>query len=129
MATITLRGRVLSGVGEGRIFTNLDWAREQFQKKIGFKPYSGTLNIRLIGENKKIRLLRSFKGIKIEPPERFFGGRCFKALIMNRISGAVVIPDSSRHPRNVLEIIAPLNLRRELNLEDGDEVDVQVWLE
>lgn len=129
MAAITLRGRVLSGVGEGKIFTNLDWARQQFQEKICFKPYPGTLNILLIGEDEKIRRLRSLKGIKIEPPERFFGGRCFRALIMNRIGGAIVIPDSSRHPSNVLEIIAPVNLRRELSLRDGDEVDVQVWPE
>ena len=128
MATITLRGKVLSGVGEGSLYTELDWAREQFQERIGFRPYPGTLNIRIVGED-NIRLLRSFKGIKIEPPNGFFGGTCFKALVDKKVSGAVVIPDSSKHPIDVLEIIAPVSLRKELNLADGDEIDVQIWLE
>ncbi len=128
MATITLRGKVLSGVGEGSLYTELDWAREQFQERIGFRPYPGTLNIRIVGED-NIRLLRSLKGIKIEPPNGFFGGTCFTALVDKKVSGAVVIPDSSKHPTDVLEIIAPVSLRKELNLADGDEIDVQIWLE
>ena len=128
MVTVTLRGKVVSGIGEGRAFTSLDWAKRQFRGKLGFNPYAGTLNIRTIGEE-NIELLRSSKGIQIDPPKGFFGGKCFTALIGRRICGAVVIPDSSTHPSNVLEIIAAVSLRKELNLDDGDEVDVQVRLE
>ena len=128
MVTVTLRGRVVSGVGEGRAFASLDWARRQFREKLGFNPYAGTLNIQTIREE-NIELLRSSKGIQIDPPKGFLGGKCFAALIGKRIYGAVVIPDSSKHPSNVLEIMAPLSLRKEFNLDDGDEVDVQVWLE
>jgi len=128
MFTVTMRGKVVSGVGEGRAFTSLGWARRQFREKLGFNPYAGTLNIQTIREE-NIELLRSSKGIQIDPPKGFLGGKCFTALIGKRIRGAVVIPDSSRHPSHVLEIIAPLSLREELNLDDGDEVDVQVWLE
>ena len=128
MVTVTLRGKVVSGVGEGRAFTSLDWARRQFREKLGFNPYAGTLNIQTIREE-NIELLRSSKGIQIDPPDGFLGGKCFTALIDKRVYGAVVIPDSSKHPSNVLEIIAAVSLRKELNLDDGDMVDVQVWLE
>ncbi len=129
MVIITLKGKVFSGVGEGRMFTDLSWAKKQFQDKMGFQPRSGTLNIRLSGGIEKMKLLKSFKGVEIEPPEGFFGGRCFKALIMGEVNGAVVIPDVSRYPSNVLEVIAPINLREKFNLNDGDEIDLEVWLE
>lgn len=126
---VALKGKVFRGIGEGRTFTDLGWARRQFRDKMGFEPYPGTLNIRFSEDNEKIRLLRKSKGVKIEPPEGFLSGRCFKALIMGRVTGAVVIPDSPRYPSNVLEIIAPVNLRRKLNLDDGDEVSLEIWLE
>jgi len=129
MPLLTLRGKVVSGVGEGKIFTNLKWAKRQFQKKLGFQPYPGTLNIQIFRDYKKVKLLKSFKGVEIKPLEGFFGGRCFKAQIMEKIDGAVVIPKFSRYPSNVLEIIAPVNLRKKLNLNDGDEVKVDIWLE
>jgi len=129
MVIITLRGRVFSGVGEGRVFTTLGWARRQFRDKIGFQPYPGTLNIRLSNDDEKIRMLKSYKGIVIDPPAGLFGGRCFKALIMGRVYGAVVIPDVPGYPRNILEIIAPISLREKFNLKDGDEVNLEIWLE
>lgn len=129
MVTITLKGKIFSGVGEGKAFTNLSWARKQFRDKIGFQPYPGTLNIHLSVDNEKMRYLKNLKGIEIEPQEGFFGGRCFKALIMGEVNGAIVIPDVSRYPSNVLEIVAPINLREKFNLDDGDEVNFEVWLE
>jgi len=129
MATITLKGKVFSGVGEGRIFTSLGWATRQFREKVGFEPYPGTLNITLSEDGQKAGLLKSFRGMEIEPPKGFLRGRCFKALIMGKVKGAIVIPDSSRYPNNALEIIASTNLREKLHLNDGDEVDLEVQLE
>ena len=129
MVTITLKGKVFSGVGEGRTFTSLGWARRQFREKVGFEPYPGTLNITLSEDGEKARLLKSFTGMEIEPPKGFLRGRCFRALIMGNVKGAIVIPDSSRYPYNALEIIAPTNLRERLQLNDGDEVDLEIQLE
>ena len=125
---ITLKGRVFSGGGRGSLFVNLPWAKKQFKEKLGFNPYPGTLNLQLPSRT-DIENLRKAEGVKIEPQEGFQSGRCFKALVMEKIWGAIVIPDVQGYPPDLLEILAPVNLRKALELKDGVEVDVTVWLE
>jgi len=125
---ITLKGRVLSGGGTGSFFVKLPWAKKQFKEKLGFNPYPGTLNLQLTSRM-DIENLRKAEGIKIEPQEGFHGGRCFKALVMEKVWSAVVTPDVQGYPRDLLEILAPVNLRKALELKDGMEVEVTVWLE
>ncbi len=68
-------------------------------------------------------------GIKIEgfkTKERTFGEvKAFKCRI-NGIGGAIVIPQRTHYPKNVIEIIAPVKLREVLGLKDGDWVEVEV---
>ena len=125
---ITLKGRVFSGGGTGSFFVNLPWAKKQFREKLGFSPYPGTLNLQLSPGTDVRELRNSTKGIKIESPEGFHEGRCFKALIMEKLWGAVVVPDVPGYPHNLLEILAPVNLRETLGLKDGVEIEVTVWL-
>ena len=125
---ITLRGTVFSGGGLGSFFVNLPWAKKQFKEKLGFNPYPGTLNLRLPSRT-GTENLRKAGGIKIEPQEGFHSGRCFKALVMEKVWGAVVVPDVQSYPLDLLEILAPMNLRKALELKDGMEVEVTVWLE
>lgn len=125
---MTLRGRVTRGGGRGSFFVNLPWARKQFMEKLGFDPYPGTLNLRLSPgtDIKKLRLIT--KGVRILPKDGFCEGRCFKALVMKKVWGAVVVPLVSDYPSDLLEILAPVNLRDALRLEDGMEIEVSVWL-
>jgi len=126
---ITLKGRVSSGGGTGSLFVNLPWAKKQFKNKLGFKPYSGTLNLQLSPGNDVKALRNTTKGIEIKAPEGFHEGRCFKALIMGKHLGAVVVPDVPRYPNDLLEILAPVNLRETLELKDGVEIEVVVLLD
>jgi riboflavin kinase len=41
---------------------------------------------------------------------------------------AIVIPDVPNYPEDVLEIVAPVNLREKLQLKDGDHVEIEVTL-
>jgi len=123
-----LKGKVFSGGGTGSLFVNLPWARKQFRTVLGFNPYPGTLNLRMSGTD-IAELRHATRGIKIESPKGFYGGRCFEALVLNRVRGAVVVPDVPGYPSDVLEILAPINLREELGLKDGMELTVTVWLE
>ncbi len=50
---IVFKGTVFSGKGEGRKFIELPWVKRQIEEKLGFTPYSGTLNIRLIKRSAK----------------------------------------------------------------------------
>ena len=124
-----LEGRVFSGGGIGSFFINLSWVRSQIKEKLGFNPYPGTLNLQLLPGTDVKELRDTTKGIKIKSSEGFHEGQCFKALIMEKLWGAVVVPDVPKYPHDLLEILAPVNLRETLGLKDGVDIEVIVWLE
>ena len=129
MRKMILEGRVFSGGGIGSFFINLSWVRSQIKEKLGFNPYPGTLNLQLLPGTDVKELRDTTKGIKIKSSEGFHEGRCFKALIMEKLWGAVVVPDVPKYPHDLLEIMAPVNLRETLGLKDGGDIEVIVWLE
>ena len=129
---VVFTGRVVSGLGEGRYYTEQKGYGEQFKEKLGFVSYPGTLNIEIENvERNKLRLLKNVGGILInafETKDRTFGSvRCYHAEI-NGATGAIVIPVRS-HYSNILEFIAPRHLRSQLRLSDGDEVTVSISLD
>ena len=128
---LILRGRVFSGLGEGRYYVSLEPYRKQFIEKLGFDPYPGTLNIKLEPECIKYRkILDNIEGIIIEPfkngKRTYGGGRAFKALIQGKILGAIIIPERTHYGPDVVEIISPVCLRKTLKLRDGDMVILEV---
>ena len=46
--TISFEGRVVSGMGEGAYYMSLAGYRKQFSEKLGYEPYPGTLNVKLV---------------------------------------------------------------------------------
>lgn len=129
---VKVRGKVVSGRGEGRRFVELPWATGQFREKLGFVPYPGTLNIKLEG-GEALRLLGLIKkhldgGIVITPPRgsKYCLGLCFHAKVESRQEGAIVIPLVKGYYREVVEVVAPVGLRERFKLRDGDEVGVEV---
>ena len=128
---VVFRGKIVSGMGEGKYYTGQKGYAHQFEKRLGFVAYPGTLNVEIeYIERNKIRLLRGYGGIEIDEfqaEDRTFGGViCFKATINSR-KGAIVLPKRS-HYATVLEIISPDNLRETLGVHDGDVVEVVVYL-
>lgn len=127
---VTVKGHVFSGEGKGKFFVTIPWAMKQFIEKLGFKPYPGTLNIRLLPEHRAIlKNLVNHRGIEIVPEKGFYAGKCFKTVIAGRIKGAIVIPQVPSYPNDILEVIAPVNLRKTLDLRNNDEVDITILLE
>jgi len=129
MRTLKLKGTVSSGEGAGKKFVNLSWVKKQLVEKLGFTPYPGTLNLILppsqVAEKQK---LKEAEAIEINPKEKFCRGRCFKAIVLGKIQGALIIPEVPGYPENLVEVLAPVNLRRALGLEDGDVVELTVFL-
>jgi riboflavin kinase len=128
---VVFEGKLISGMGEGKYYTEQKGYADQFEKQLGFVVYPGTFNVEITFiERNKIRLLRSYGGIEIDefPAEnRTFGSVvCFKATI-NGKKGAIVLPKRS-HYATVLECISPYNLRETLGLHDGDTVEVVAYL-
>jgi len=123
---IEFEGTVFSGKGEGRKFVSLPWVTSQIEQKLGFTPYSGTLNIRLNEKTKENRqLLDPKKGITLQPQVGYCPGIVFPASISG-CKGAIVIPIIPRYPSDVIEVISPQYLRGKLCLIDGKKVTVWV---
>jgi len=120
---IVIRGKLTTGLGEGQYYISLDGYRRQFNQKLGFDPFPGTLNIKLSEpfvppEQDAIKI----DGFRDE--NRTFGGcKCYKINIKG-IRCAIVRPDRTSYSPLLVEIIAPVNLRKSLGVTDGEEVEV-----
>ena len=68
--------------------------------------------------------------IEILPEEEgFCTAMCYKAIFMETAECAIVIPEVAEYPKNILEIIAPTNLRKKFQLKNGATVKVEVILQ
>lgn len=124
---LVIRGRVISGLGEGRFLTGLDWVREQLLTKFGFEPVAGTFNIEVRSEDlRQVEALGHYRGVKILPPSSAFTiAKCFPVKI-GKVDGILARPLLDDYPPNLLEVIAKVSVRETLNLKDGDPVEVHV---
>ena len=130
MKTLRIKGIVFSGKGEAVKFVELPWVKKQIVEKLGFTPHSGTLNLKLDKEELRHRyLLEKAEAIEISAIKGFSRGRCFKAMLVNNMECVIVIPEIPNYPENVIEVIAPTNLREKLKLKDGDYVEIEILLE
>lgn len=122
-------GTLLSGVNQGASFVGLGWVRTAIRRAVGFDPYPGTLNLRLVDAEALScwRTIRATTGARLTPPEPgACGGRLIPALVDDRVHAAVVVPDITRYGDEVLEIVAPVHLRSHLALRDGDRVRLTI---
>lgn len=123
-----LSGKIITGLGEGQYYISLEGYRTQFKEKLGFDPYPGTLNIKLDAQSIEIRkkITQSIRIMGFTDQNRTFGkGSCFMVRISD-IQGAVITPERTHYPEDIIEIIAPVNLRNYLDLKDGHKVNVEV---
>jgi len=126
MKTLRVKGKVATGSEKGAKFLELPWVKKQIIQKLGFKPYPGTLNIKLIESDVKFKeFLKKAKPTEILPEEGFCRGKCFNAYFMQKIKCAIVVPEIANYLENIMEIVAPINLRENFNLKDGDIVEVE----
>ncbi len=128
---MTLKGTVMSGLGEGRYYVMREGYRRQIREKLFFDPYPGTLNVKVYPIHKKsIKELREEDCIILKgfsEGERTFGRvRAYHATL-NGYPGALIIPEMS-HYRDVIEMIADIGFREKFGIRDGDEVEIKVYL-
>lgn len=129
MKVVRLEGKVFSGTGGGSEYVRLVWVKKQVEEKLGFTPYVGTLNIRLDDESiLQKRALTKEPTLEIVPAAGYCRGKLFKAILKDCLKAAVVVPDVPDYPKYVLEVISSENLRKKLQLGDGDKVEVRIIL-
>jgi CTP-dependent riboflavin kinase len=122
-----LKGKIVSGAGEGAYFTQIDWVQQQCNQKLGFKPYPGTLNLEVASHDLNLMAaLDQRKGIElISPDPKFCNAKAF-AVKLGKINGAIIMPEEKVriHAENIIEIIAPVCIKASLNVKDGDSLSV-----
>jgi riboflavin kinase len=127
---LSIKGQVFSGSGEGAEYVRLPWVRKQIAEKLGFIPYVGTLNVKLAAESLNVKKsLENARAIEISPVKGFCRGRGFHAYFMQDLKCAIIMPETKNYPEDVVEVVAPVNLRERFNLKDGDMVEVRIILE
>jgi riboflavin kinase len=127
---LELCGHVITGLGEGQYYIAKDGYMSQFRDKLDFKPFPGTLNMRLTEQSARVRNNMDFLQPLIiqgfnDGERSFGGGKCYPIEIEG-IKAAIIIPDRTHYPADLLEIIAPVKLREMLGVSDDDEVKIVV---
>jgi len=120
---IVLRGKVVSGLGEGAKYVEL--YRERFREYLGIDPYPGTLNVELIGSSPQLPLN---KAIVIPPPRPGFGEVYAYRALLSGLEVYVVKPARTRHPPSTVEVVSSYCLREKLKLRDGSLVEIYVMV-
>lgn len=121
---VTLEGVVTTGMGRGAYYIGLDVYQERFHDVLGFYPYAGTLNLE-VDPDQRQALADTAATTHIDAPVH--DGEELSAVDVHRVTvGGVdaglldlAITD---HPDSIAEIVAPVNLRNQLDLADGDTV-------
>jgi riboflavin kinase len=117
-----MRGIIAAGLGQGQYFIAREGYICQFLHHLGFVPFPGTLNVLLPGPFPAEQQAIKIEGFQEEG--RSFGEcKCYR-IKLNGIEAAVVVPERSRYPAELVEVIAPVQLRRALGLNDGDPVEI-----
>jgi len=126
---ITLRGVIADGIGEGKYYMCQIGYSNQFEEKLGFKPYEGTLNVKVDREDvSKIDIIRSAPGETIQgftQEGRTFGSAVAHKAKIKSIDCAIIIPERTHHD-NTVEIVCQYHLRRTLGIGNGDRVEIKV---
>ncbi len=121
-----IKGKVVKGVGESPGFLSIGWVDEQLREKLKFQPYRGTLNLAV--EAADIQGILKEKGRdRLVSKEQGF---CDAILVKGRINDiyecGVVIPLVEQYDERLLEVVAPVHLKRALQVDDGDEVTLSL---
>ncbi len=123
-----IKGRVFSGLGKGAYFTQLDWVKQQCLEKLGFIPFAGTLNLRVSeGYLDLAQQVRVEAGIDVVPPSPDFCPAKAIPILIGNIKAAIIVPHAEEftdevYSVDIIELIAPVEVKKVLDIKDGDEV-------
>ena len=129
---VELKGTLVSGMGEGAYYMGLKGYTKQFQSKIGYVPFPGTLNVRLDQKihQESIKQFEILDGVKIKSfsdGKRTYGWvKCFGAKLNNSINCELIILERTHHDDSIIELISKSCLRKSGKLKDGSKVLITI---
>lgn len=134
--TINFEGRVVSGMGEGAYYMSLSGYRQQFQEKLGYVPYPGTLNVKLVDKvfRDARRGIGSYSAVFISgfsDSKRSYGwAKCYPAQINEGVikDAAVIVLERTHYDESTLEVIAPVSIKRIAGIRNGDIIKIKLYV-
>ena len=127
---MTFEGRVASGTGQGAYFLSLPWVQRELERTLALRPFPGTLNLRVKPQVREALFPRREEFLRIADPSSPQCPGYLKEVVLNANGRTcsvawLILPELTMH-RDMVEIISPVALRKSLNLNDGDPVDVEI---
>lgn len=119
-----MSGKLFKGIGEGEYY--IKEYSQKIKEVLGYKPYPGTLNLR-VKENDVKSFLSDIKPVIIKgfrTKQRSFGDIIAYRILLGGLEAAIVIPERTLHREGVVEIVGQPCFRTALNLKDSDNVKV-----
>jgi riboflavin kinase len=135
--TIGFEGRVVSGMGEGAYYMSLEGYRKQFYQKLGYEPYPGTLNVKLVDKifRDARREIGKYPSIFIDgfsDNKRTYGwAKCYIAHINDGIirNAAVLVLERTHYDESMLEIVAPVSIKDTVGIHNGDKIRIEILVQ
>ncbi|MGH7823862.1 MAG: DUF120 domain-containing protein [Candidatus Binatia bacterium] len=131
-----LNGVIFSDLGQASSFMALEWVQRALQQTLGFVPYPATLNVRPRDpEDARVwQMIQSeIRGVPLPPEDGgFCSARIFPVEIWSLVNtrsekarGAVLLPEVTGYPKDKIEIVAPMRLKDEFGVQDGDRLTLE----
>ena len=111
---LKIKGKVVKGLGEGSFY--VEKYNPLFKEYLGFECFPGTINLELVEGN-----IDGLKRPITIQPRGYVAVKCYKITINESVEGAIVVPEVTKHARNIIEVIAPVKM----DVKEGDLVTCQ----
>jgi riboflavin kinase len=121
-----MEGKIRSGRGEGKKYIGMEVYQKAFQEILGYRPFPGTLNLE-VDEEEREKFEKRTESEEITDVYRDGDRLSDVDVFPCRIEGiecAALNLEKTDHPYSILEVVAPVELREKLSLEDGDTVRI-----
>jgi riboflavin kinase, archaea type len=131
--TIIIEGVIVSGIGEGGYYMSLPGYKKQFESRLGYIPYAGTLNVK-VSDNPSLRNRKKIERIPYilikgyNDSKRTYGWvKCFPVSINDapNIDAHLLILERSHYDESLVEIISSVPLKDSLRLRNGDKIKIE----
>jgi len=129
---VELKGTLVSGMGEGAYYMSLKGYTKQFEKKIGYIPFPGTLNVTL-NQKKHTEAVQQFDaldGILIDgfsDGKRTYGWvKCFKAKLNKSVDCELIRLERTHHDPSIIELISKRSIRKTAKISDGSKITIRI---
>jgi CTP-dependent riboflavin kinase len=128
-----LTGIIFSDLGQASSFMALAWVQDSLKECLGYYPFPATLNLRpKAAQDSQIwrRAQSELAGVPLPPAANgFCSARIFRVAITGQdkgpVEGAILLPEVKDYPSDKIEIVAPMQLKNHLAVQDGDQLTLE----